>query len=352
MPEICKANFDRDHQVKIVRFSGALFACVLGALGNACSVHAEKLDAAVAPSPTYGFTQADPVWQQVGSTDQWRAPAAAYDYDNELYELPVEGEKWVISGGFLSTTFKYYEYIDMQEARWGADDAFLYLSWETAGSRIYDSGFKDHGYLGHYYAYFGVPNGNDLVIEIPGGKADILGTTFSDVSGDLKVFEDAKDAVNSLEPGNDVPGPGGNVSDISSTMQGGDGFESEVSGAALQAKRIGDVVEVALDLSSVGLTPSDTQGLEYMYIGVAETNPSAVSVLFVNDHFEENVPTNTVEYDNVLLAVPEPSAIILALIATVCLALSLVVRKIFVRPAPTPLGSDSPSVLAMGTDAR
>ena len=307
MSFIVKWNCGFVYVIKAANFYFLLCLLIVGLLGTVPSLRADTVDA----TPPYAFTQADPVWMQVGATDEWRVTETAYDYDNELYELPVEGDTWTISGGFISTTDKYFEYIDMKEGKWGGDDSFLYLSWETAGSRIYDSGFVAHGHLGHYYAYFGVPNANDLVVEIPGGKAEDLGTTFADVSGDLKVFEDAKDSVNSLDPGNDVPGPGGNIVDITATLQGGDGFDTEISGAVLQARRNDDVLEVAVDLASVGLTYNDLLGLEYMYIGVAESNPSAVSDLFANDHFPENVPTNTVEYDNVSMAVPEPSTIAL-----------------------------------------
>ena len=151
----------------------------------------------------------------------------------------------------------------------------------------------------------GATGAPDFVITLPGGKADLLGTSFATFA-DAAVYEDLKDGVS------DVPGPGGDPADITVTGQGGDGYESPVIGAILEGRRNNHVVELALDYSTVGLTKFQVERFEYAIIRTAVSNPSAPTDLFANDHFV--VSGESVEYDNVRLTgtpswVPEPSRV-------------------------------------------
>ncbi len=249
-------------------------------------------------------------------------PSSAYVYGEERFELPVEIGKWTVSGGVITNQgdAKYYEYIDMKQGRWGVDECFFYVSWETVGSRIYTpgSGYSSNGLTGLYYAYFGIRGKPDIVVSLAGTAKDISATDYIDIStpGWGKVFEDLTDSSGADQ---DVPGPNGDPAEIGNTFQEGTGFDTENSGASLFGRVNGNVVEVALDLSSLGLTKADMSMLDYAFIGTAESNPSAPSDLFANDHFV----SGAVQFDNAVLgtAIPEASSALLAMLGASLLCL-------------------------------
>ncbi len=266
--------------------------------------------ATVNVNPTYAHVVADAQWTAFGS--EYRVPSSANKFTNENLELPVEGDKWAESGGFLVTTSgKYFEFLDLVETKWGADDCYLYISWEVAGDGFWLNGgyTPNEGYLADFNAYFGIQGKEDIAVSMNSGGADILGTTFSVFNGVLG-YRDTN---------NDVPGPGGDVSNLSIIGQGGDGFDTEIPAAVFEARRNGNVIEIAMELDSMGLTSADFQLLDYVRIATAQSNAAEEAVLFVNDHFNLNGDSLMVDTSALPGHIPEPSQSLLLFLSAFAL---------------------------------
>jgi hypothetical protein len=192
----------------------------------------------------------------------------------------------------------------------GVDDDFLYVKFEVIGGFIQESmsgAPKDFGVglKGHYYYYFDTGSVR-IALNVDDGTA--LTSSFVD-SGSTKAFID-----NNADP---LFVPGMSIMDTGEETQT-DGFESELSSGILFARDDGlgpmdtRVVEMALDLQSVGLTRSDFNQLSWSYLGVAVSNPSSAQTnLFANDEFPEAIGFG-VEYDTIkgpTSLIPEPSTI-------------------------------------------
>jgi len=89
---------------------------------------------ASAQSPVYHHSFTDDVWSPAGG-GAFRAPVSSEIYSNEIWERSVEDGKWVESGGYRTTTGKYYAYGDLSSAALGYDEHYLYL---------YDHPVHDH----------------------------------------------------------------------------------------------------------------------------------------------------------------------------------------------------------------
>ncbi len=102
------------------------------------------------------------------------------------------------------------------------------------------------------------------------------------------------------------------------------GFSTEISTSNLEAKTNhvpGSVFDIVLRYNYANATgdePTKAQlmALDYLYVGVGESNPSATSALFANDHFTSTGATSA-EYDTLFVkkaqVVPEPSSSLFAL---------------------------------------
>lgn len=267
-------------------------------------------------TPTYQVTGSDAVWTHTGG-GVYTVSTSAEDWVNEIWERPVEDSKWSDGGGTRTSSGKYYGYADLVSASWGVGsdnmgNDYLFSRWEVAGGFFHDAGSSPDfgaGFLGHYYFYYEPAGELGQVIEISGGDADGVGTSFG-TAGKVKFYTEGTEG--------DVPGTG-----ITVTGEGGPSYGgSTVSG---EIRRNGAVVETAVLLSDLGLTISDFNNLDYAYAGVAVSNPSSPNTdLFAND-FYTNAQGFGVEYDTIRLgtsaaAIPEPSSFaLLTMIACGCI---------------------------------
>lgn len=266
--------------------------------------------AAKGQAPVYFRTFADDVWSPVGG-GAFRVAVSSEDYSREIWERSVEDSKWVESGGFRTTTGKYYAYGDLVAAALGHDSDYLYLSFQTVGAFVQQVG-EDPVYdalKAQYFMYFGV--GNDpaqrYLVNLGNGSSINAGG-FMQVG---KLYHDRNQDVFGSGLRNTYDSTGGAERNLT------DGFEFEVGGAQVYARSNGvDSVEMALRLSSAGLAAADMDKLGFLYFGAATSNPSSNGDLFVNDEFRE-APGQGQEYDTLgAIPIPEPStAMVLALAA-------------------------------------
>lgn len=282
-------------------------------------------DPALAQSATYLHTYTDDVWAPVGG-GAYQAAVSTEDYSNELWERSVEDGKWVESGGFRTTTGKYYAYGDLSTAQLGYDDLYLYLSFTTVGGFVQQvgEGPVDVGLGAQYFMYFGV--GNDTskryMVNLGNGTSVNVGS-YTQIG---KLYHDANEDLFGSGMGNTYDSTGGTEKDLT------DGFEFEIGSAGVYSRSNGvDTIEMALDLASVGLTLSDVSNLGFLYFGAATSNPSAQTDIFAHDEFQE-APGQGQEYDTLgaitLYSVPEPST---ALLSVAGLFLVLARRRVRTR---------------------
>jgi hypothetical protein len=280
----------------------------------------------LAQSPVYHQSFTDHVWSPVGG-GAFRAEVVAEDYANELWERPVEDAKWVESGGYRTTTGKYYAYGDLSAAALGYDNQYLYLSFTTVGSFVQNVGEGpiDSGLKAQYYMYFGVGDDPDkrYLVNLGNGSSVNAGG-FTQIG---KLYHDANQDLFGSGLLHTYDSTGGLEKDLS------DGFESEIGSALVYSRSNGlNTIEMALDLASAGLNQSQVANLGFLYFAAATSNPSGPGDLFAHDEFRE-APGQGQEYDTLgaitILSVPEPSSSMLSAAAVVLL---LAKRRRKVRP--------------------
>ena len=237
---------------------------------------------------------------------------SAENYALEVWERPVEDSKWSISGSTITTTGKYYAYGDLQQAAYGLDATYLYASITAVGDFIGEVGQSPStvGLKARYNFYFGL--GTDptdrFLLNIDDGSAVATGS-FSSLG---KVFQDAN---------GDALGAGLSVTYDSSggAESGTNGFESEIAAGQLLSRRTGNTIEMAIPLASLGLTSGDFSQVNFMYAGLATSNPSSPTDIFANDAYSAT-PGSGVEFDTLSL-VPEPGSALTVLAGMVTLLL-------------------------------
>ncbi len=254
--------------------------------------------------PVYQVTGNDYTWTDAGG-GVYTVPTAAEDYANEIWERPVEDDKWSDSGSTRTSSGKYYGYADLARGAWGvgtnSDDNkdYLFVKWEVVGDFQWDgSKIEDKELEGHYYFYAETFDKLGFAIEVPSGKD--LGADFGDVSGKVNIYKENSD--------NDVPGNG-----ITVTEEGGNSFGDKIVNGDGRTNTSSYVTEVAILLTDLNLALNDftDNPLDYAYIGVAVSNPSDPNTdLFANDFYGEAIGSG-VEYDTLMMgtSVPIPGAI-------------------------------------------
>ncbi len=272
--------------------------------------------AMAAITPVYQVTENDATWTHMGS-GVYTVPTSAEDYANEVWERPIQDDKWSDAGGTRTSGTtddggEYWAYADLASASWGVGSSmgadYLFVRWEVVGDFKHIAGETNpvtEGLKGHYYFYARPAGGEAFAIEV--NDATGLDADFddSDNDGKVKIYNDLD---------GDVSGSG-----VTVTQEGGNSFGDSTVAGEVRADDVTFVVEVAVELSDLGLTLGDfTAALDWAYAGVAVSNPSDPnSDLFVNDFFPE-APGSGAQYDSVRLGtlIPEPaSAALLGLAA-------------------------------------
>ena len=259
-------------------------------------------------NPIYQVTGNDATWTETATQGEYTVPTSAEDYANEIWERPVEDNKWSDGGGIRTSSGKYYAYADLKSAAWGVGTSdgkdYLFVQWAVVGAFQHEVGKEKESKLleAHYYFYAEPFGQRAFAIEVSSGKD--LGSDFGDVSGKVNTYEEVLEG--------DVPGTA-----ITTTLEGGDSFgNSQVKGEG-RTNTTTFVTEVAVLLSDLGLVLSDfDMALDYAYAGLAVSNPSSPdSDLFVNDHFAEAIGSG-VEYDTLRMGtlIPEPATVVLLLL--------------------------------------
>ncbi len=286
-------------------------------------------------------SQADCTWEDTtGSGDYQTIGANCEDYSIELWERPVEDNKWEdVSGGAddgkrrLSDGDggKYYGYADLAAGKAGTDGAWVYIQWTSNARFIHIEGKSSPEgspeLKGKYTFYFKGAEKYATAFYVDSAESTI-GTSGSYTSDSaLKVFQS--------RDGKDPPGTGiTQTYDNSNDENDSTGHEATIiqgdeSGNPIRARIIDldggtnyRTVEVAVLLSEIdGYTAADfavtTDGtlgnLDYFYLGIAESNPSSTTDLFANDEFTEAIGSG-VEYDTLAVAgpaIPEPATLCL-----------------------------------------
>jgi len=253
-----------------------------------------------APVPDYAVTIGDAQWTETASKGVYEVATSNEVYSEERWERPVEGDKYTDSGGTRTSTAKYYAYSDVVSGEFGIDSNYFYAAIGVAGDFLHEPG-KDEdtqGLKGKYYIYFDTGDVNEqFALQID--DASGLGGEFDDGDniGVAKVY--------------------------------GPDFGNEYDGDYdLQVRANGLVVEFALDLASVGLEAADFEQVDWLFAGVAVSNPSSAADLLIRDKYSDP-DGNSVEYDTLVggpLSIPEPAMISL-LSAGACVTLLL--RRLF-----------------------
>ena len=276
-------------------------------------------------------SQADCTWEDTSGDGNYQTCCAnCEDYDSELWERPIEDNKWEeISGGADDGKRrltdgdggKYYGYADLASGKVGTDGTWVYIQWTSNARFIHIEGKSSPEgspeLMGKYTFYFKAAGEPATAFYVDSAEST-LGTGGSYISDSaLKVFQ-------SLD-GKDPPGTGiTQTYDNSNDENDSTGHEATIiqgddSGDPIRGRIIDldggtdyRTVEIAVLLSEIdGYTESDfavtgdgTLGnLDYFYLGIAESNPSSTTALFANDEFPEMIGSG-VEYDTLALAGP------------------------------------------------
>lgn len=281
-------------------------------------------------------SQNDCTWEDVtGSGDYQTKDAHCEDYLAELWERPVEDDKWEnVSGGaddgkkrlIDGDGGKYYGYADLASGKAGADATWIYVQWTSNARFIHIEGKNSPEgspeLKGKYIFYFKAP-GKDATAFYVDSAESTLGTGGSyTANSSLKIFQS--------QDGDDPPGTGidqtfdnsddeNDSSGHETTIAQGDDTGDPIRGRILDLDGGSNyrTVEIAVKISDIdGYSASDfaiSQGimsnLDYFYLGIAESNPSSTTAIFANDEFTEAIGSG-VEYDTLLL-VPEPASMML-----------------------------------------
>jgi uncharacterized repeat protein (TIGR01451 family) len=264
-----------------------------------------------AQTPVYQVDEPDAQWTEIGDTGQWQVPADAEDWVNEIWERPAEDNKWTVvnDGGTdyyrMNADGKYYAQGDLIRGAWGigefdgsacvdgngggANEDYFYGLWEIAGDfteASTDGGPNVVGLTSQHYLYFELPGANAVNINLSSGQD--YGPAYG---GTVKVYEDDGPV--------DVPQPGGGAAGVPITGQGGTSFDTETTVGG--ARTNGFVVEVAValaDLPSGYQTCANwSQTPEYLFVGLAVSNPSAPNGDVFSNDFYNDVQGFGVEYD-------------------------------------------------------
>lgn len=287
---------------------------------------------------TYG----DDVWTHNPSTTGIAGghivTATAYDYSAEQFELPVQASGWNFDGNPAATSGtlihsgdsgdvgKYWAYGDLKQAELTADSQYWNIKISVVGDYEWtgDSLTPESaaGLKGKYYVYFGqFGTGNHWAFNIDSGTG--LSTTF-DTAGGVKLFEDESDPTKTPPYGTGIT----TTRDDNTNEANFTGYNNEISTNSLTARTLYDNgnnvfdIEYRYDFLDVDgpISQQILENLDYLYIGVAVSNPSATSDLFANDHFTETGSTSA-EYDTLRIdVIPEPSTAVLVLLGLFGLA--------------------------------
>ncbi|MDP6543871.1 MAG: PEP-CTERM sorting domain-containing protein [Phycisphaerae bacterium] len=273
--------------------------------------------------PVYQNAEPDATWTHQGN-GIYTVPTSAEDYANEVWERPIQDNKWFEGGGTRTSGTangggEYWAYGDLKSAAWGvgaSDGAdYLFVFWEVVGDFKHIAGESSsvtEELKGHYYFYAEPASHDAFVVEVPAGKD--LGASYG--SGSVKIYS---------EETSDVPGS----SDVTITGEGGNAFRNVRVKGKGRTNTSTYITEVAVKLSDLGLTMADFEtAIDYAYAGVAVSNPSDPNTdLFANDHYPDAMGSGQ-EYDTVLLGVsgppiPEPATLSLLVIG----GLALICRR-------------------------
>ena len=238
----------------------------------------------------------------------YTVPTSAEDYTNEIWERPVKDGTYTDAGGTRTHSVgEYFGFGDLKSAKFGAGTSmgidYFFAQWEVIGGFKDVGGTKDfgEGLKGHYYAYFETVGATPRAVEVTSGTA--LSGTFA--TGAVNTFIAASDSA-IYGTGITVTGESGNDSFSTGTKDSSSGFG--------RADTVTSIVEVAVPLSTLGLTLADfTSGnILWAYAGVAVSNPSSIETdIFANDEFAE-APGSGQEYDTLrfnIAQVPEPTSL-------------------------------------------
>lgn len=271
--------------------------------------------ASAAIVPVYQVTGGDATWTHAGE-GVYTVPTSAEDYDNEIWERPVKDNEWIDADGTRTSNKVYYGYGDLEYGAWGVgaidngegdpdNGDYLFIRWDVVGAFEHEVGkdAEDKLLEANYYFYAELPEDTGFAVKTVGKD---LGSDYG-VSGDVFVYTENVET--------DVPV---DETDITNTGQGGNSYGNETAAGEGRTDNtaigVGSVVEVAILLSDLGYTLSDfiNNPLDYVYIGVAVSNPSAPDTdLFANDHFS-SAKGEGVEYDTMKLGevvIPIPAAV-------------------------------------------
>ncbi len=247
-------------------------------------------------TPAYQYQSSDPTWQNQGS-GTYTVSTNAENYKKEIWERPIEDDKWSDSADTRTSTGEYWSYVDLSYGAFGYDDDYAYARWDVVGDYKDVGGTQSTiGYDARYNVYFGIGE-NAYSLNIAGGKGDDLGAEFAGNS-DIEAYGPVKDS-DVLGTGIEDTGEG-----ISSSLTGW-GSETK-DDSRIFARRTGSTVEVAVKLDVFKLEASDFDNLEWAYLGTANSNPSSMDNVFANDAFASAIGSG-VEYDT-LQVVPIPAA--------------------------------------------
>ncbi|MBX2851252.1 MAG: hypothetical protein KTR15_05860, partial [Phycisphaeraceae bacterium] len=124
-----------------------------------CLLCASAASAAV--TPAYQVTDADATWTHQGD-GIYTVATAAEDYDNEIWERPIQDDKWfqdatTRTSGTTDGGGEYWAWNDLATASWGIGTSdgmdYLFVSWTVVGDFKHIAGETNpisEGLKGHY----------------------------------------------------------------------------------------------------------------------------------------------------------------------------------------------------------
>lgn len=224
-------------------------------------------------TPTYSRTQGD--CTATGSRNGWSIGQGCDNYQQEIYERPTT-QTYKVRGGEL-TASTYFQNLDIEEAKAGADNKYLYLSMEMVGTAYQDRGKNpiEQGLIYDYVILLSNVSdgafGHMIRAETPGtaaGKNGVFSTEkvfgFVDANGSVggRAADGSADGLFTTRTDSSAFSDGNRFeTDLIADGHFKDGSKAPVAFARLQPGAFGainkQIVEFAIDYTLLGYAASD-----------------------------------------------------------------------------------------------
>jgi hypothetical protein len=262
---------------------------------------------AVPGTPVYSTTVTDAVTAPNAFTSGgfrfWTITPGADSYQNDVYERPVASGFNLIGGRYAAN--EYLSYVDIESARFGYDNRFLYAAINVVGltKQTQDGVNTIEGLQGRYAVRFGAdPDGRNSIYLIADQPQSAALPNTAWTLAKTEGFRDTdRDVGGRGGPIHGQPGPSGlAVTKIDNILEeaGLNGYDQQfisTDGITVNGQRPvlwqrvsptdNTVIEIALDYVTAGLTRAQLDAIQYLHFEAQTGNLADPQFGLWNDQF-------------------------------------------------------------------